>query len=158
MKRNLAMIKKEIEIFKLLFLGDGVTISRCPMLNILDSGKNIPVAILEIVTFSRSFIWRKKNMGHYFVIDFETYERDWPNQKLSDIVMFDGSSNFKIMRRLLKVHYPTLTVMHGVEHTVSLFFNDVSKIPIVYQKISNHKMIYNIFGSSIYHKPHFILK
>ena len=51
MKRDLAMIKKEAEIFGLLFLGDGATISRCPLLNILDSAKNIPVAVLEIVYF-----------------------------------------------------------------------------------------------------------
>ena len=46
MKRNLAMIKKEVEIFGLLFLGDGATISRCPLLNILISAKNIPVTVL----------------------------------------------------------------------------------------------------------------
>ena len=49
MKSNLAMIKKEAEIFGLLFLGDGTTISRCPLLNILASVKNIPVDVLEIV-------------------------------------------------------------------------------------------------------------
>ena len=60
--------------------------------------------------------------------------------------------------RLLKVHYPKLTVVCGVEHTVSLFSNDVSKIPIAYQMISSHKMINNIFGSGIYHKPHSIFE
>ena len=40
------MIKKEAEIFGLLFLGDSATISRCPSLNILDSAKNIPVDVL----------------------------------------------------------------------------------------------------------------
>ena len=39
MKMNLSMIKKEAEIFGLLFLGDGDTISRCPLLNILTSAK-----------------------------------------------------------------------------------------------------------------------
>ena len=39
MKMNLAMIKREDEIFGLLLLGDYATISRCPFLNILDSGK-----------------------------------------------------------------------------------------------------------------------
>ena len=43
------MIKKEAEIFGLLFLGDGATISRCPLLNILASTKNIPVDVLENV-------------------------------------------------------------------------------------------------------------
>ena len=43
------MIKKEAEIFGLSFLGDGATISRCPLLNILDSSNNIAVDVLEIV-------------------------------------------------------------------------------------------------------------
>ena len=46
--------------------------------------------------------------------------------------------------------------MYGVEHTVSLFFNDVSKIPIVNQIIYAHKIIYNVFGSGIYLKPCYI--
>ena len=49
MKRILAMIKKEADIFGLLFLGDGGTISICPLLNILAYAKNTPVAVLEIV-------------------------------------------------------------------------------------------------------------
>ena len=49
MKINLVMIKKEADIFGFLFLGDGATISRCPLLNILASAKNIPVAVLDIV-------------------------------------------------------------------------------------------------------------
>ena len=53
-KSNLAMIKKEADIFGLLFLGDGATISRCPLLNIMASAKNIPVAVLEIVDLSGS--------------------------------------------------------------------------------------------------------
>ena len=43
------MIKKEADIFGLLFFGDGATISKCPLLNIMASAKNIPVAVLEIV-------------------------------------------------------------------------------------------------------------
>ena len=81
-----------------------------------------------------------------------------PVKKLTDIVMFDGASNVQLGGKLLKVHYPKLSVMRGVEHTVSLFFNDVSNIPILNQMISAHKMIYNIFGSGIYHKPHSIFK
>ena len=72
--------------------------------------------------------------------------------------MFDGASNVQLGGKRLNLHYPKLTVMRGVEHTVSLFFNVVSKIPIVNQMITAHKMIYNIFGSGIYHKPHSIFK
>ena len=43
------MIKNEAEIFGILFLGDGATISIFPLLNIQASAEKIPVAVLEIV-------------------------------------------------------------------------------------------------------------
>ena len=48
--------------------------------------------------------------------------------------------------------------MRGVEHTVSLFFNDLTKTPVLNQMITTHKVIYNLFGSGIYHKPDSIFK
>ena len=48
--------------------------------------------------------------------------------------------------------------MRGVEHTLSLFLNDVSKISVINQMIIAHKEMYNLFGPSIYHKPHYIFK
>ena len=64
-----------------------------------------------------------------------------PSKQLSDIAMFDGYSNVQLAGRLLKVHYPKLTIMCRVEHTVSIFFNDFSKITIVHKIISAHKVI-----------------
>ena len=72
--------------------------------------------------------------------------------------MFDGASNVQLADKLLTIHYPTFSVLRGVEHTVSLFFNDVSKIPVVNQIIIDHKTIYNLFGYGIYHKPHYKFK
>ena len=46
MESNLSLIKKASDIFELFFLGDGATIDRVPLLNILVSGKNLPVAVL----------------------------------------------------------------------------------------------------------------
>ena len=63
--------------------------------------------------------------------------------------MFDRDSNVQLGGKLLKWHYPKLKVICGVEHTVYLFFNDVYKIPIVHQMITNNKVEYNIFGSGI---------
>ena len=48
--------------------------------------------------------------------------------------------------------------MCGVEHTISLFFKDVSNIPVAKKIITDNKVIYNFFGSGIYHKPHSIFK
>ena len=72
--------------------------------------------------------------------------------------MFYGALNVQLAGKLLKIHYPKVSVMRGVEHTVSLFFNDVPKTPFVNQIIAAHKAIYNLFGSGIYHKTNSILK
>ena len=142
---NLEMIKTESDIFGLLFLGDGATIPGCPLLNILASGKNIPVAVLEIVDFQGHLSDGNKKYGTFICNKFLNHMKEIdPAKKLSDIVMFDRDTNVQLAGRLLKVHYPKLTVVSGVEHTVSLFFNDVSNIPIVNQMIFSHKMIYNI--------------
>ena len=45
--------------------------------------------------------------------------------------MFDGFSYVQLGARLLKMYYPKLTVMCGVEHKVSLFLNDVTKYPLL---------------------------
>ena len=47
MERKLILIKKESDIFGLFFLVDGATISRIPLLNILVSGGDIPVSVLD---------------------------------------------------------------------------------------------------------------
>ena len=46
MERNLSLIKKESDIPLLLFKGDVAAISKTPLLNILISWGNIPVAVL----------------------------------------------------------------------------------------------------------------
>ena len=74
-----------------------------------------------------------------------------PHKSITDVVIFDGASNVHLAGELLKIHYPKVSVMRGVEHTVSLFFNDISKIPVLNEMITAHKAIYNLFGSIIYH-------
>ena len=53
--------------------------------------------------------------------------------------MFDGDFNVHLGGEFTEFHYPNLTVMHGVNHTVYSFSNDVSKIPIVNKIITAHK-------------------
>ena len=72
--------------------------------------------------------------------------------------MFDGASNVQIGGELLKINYPKISVIRGVEHTVSLFLNNFTKISVVNKTITAHKTIYKLFGSSIYHKPNSIFK
>ena len=103
------------------------------MLNILSSGEKIPVAVLEIVDCQGRLADVNKKCGIFIYNQFLGHMKETdPRQKLPDIVMNNGASNVQLSVIILKVHCPQLKVMHGVEHTVSLFFNDVSKIPIVH--------------------------
>ena len=115
MKINLAMIKKKSEIFELLFLGDGATISRCPLLNILASEKNIPVSVLEIVDCQGHLDDGYKKDGTFICNQFLNRMREIdPSKKLTDIVTFDRDSNVQLGGNILKVHYPKLKFMRGV--------------------------------------------
>ena len=72
--------------------------------------------------------------------------------------MFDGASNIQLGGEHLKMNYAKISVMSGVEHTASLFLNNVTKIPVVNKIITHHKVILKLFGSGMYHKPHYIFK
>ena len=72
--------------------------------------------------------------------------------------MFDGHLNVQLDGEMLKIHYPNISVMRGVERTVSLFFNDVSKTRVANKIITAHKEIYNLFGFGLYPKTHYLFR
>ena len=45
-----------------------------------------------------------------------------PDKELIDLVAFDGASNMQKAAKLMAEHYPRVTVIAGLEHTVSLIF------------------------------------
>ena len=97
-------------------------------------------------------------MEPLYVINFLSTLKIDPHESITDFCMFDGASNVQPGGELLKIHYPKVSVMSWVEHTASLLFNDVYKIPSVNQMITSHKAMYNLFVSGTYHKPHSIFK
>jgi hypothetical protein len=89
--------------------------------------------------------------------------KDPNNQKTDhrgvvDLVLFDGASNVQNAKKLVSITYPRITVVHGAEHVVSLFFKDIfTKMP-VFQSLSQFlKRCRNIFGSTC-HRLHAIFK
>ena len=81
MKKNLSAIKKEAEIFGLLILGYGATISRCPLFNILNS-KKIPVTVLEIVDCQGRLADVNKKYGIFICNQFLDHMKETdPGQK-----------------------------------------------------------------------------
>ena len=58
------------------FLGDGATISRYQLLNILAFAKNIPVAVLEIIGFQVHMADRNKKYGSFICNRFLNHMRE----------------------------------------------------------------------------------
>ncbi len=73
-------------------------------------------------------------------------------------MLFDGASELRSAGKLVSITYPCITVVHGAEHVVSLFFKDIfTKMP-VFQCLSQFlKRCRNIFGSTC-QGPHAIFK
>ena len=95
------------------------------------SDKNIPVAVLENFDYQGHIADCNKECGTFICNLFLNHMREIdPGKKSTDIVMFDGASNVKLGGKLLKVHYPKLTVMSGVEHTLSLFSMMFQRYPL----------------------------
>jgi hypothetical protein len=47
------------------------------------------------------------------------------HQGVDDLVLFDGASNEQNAWKLVSITYPQITVVHGAEHVVSLFFKSI---------------------------------
>ena len=106
----------------MLFLGDGPTISRIPLLNILVSGKNVPLAVLELVICQSHLADGGGKYGSFICNRFlEHIRKIDPHKSITEAFMFDGASNVQLAGEILKILYREVTVVRGVEHTVSFF-------------------------------------
>eukprot|EP00804_Cyclotella_cryptica_P026178 CCRYP_009764-RA/>CCRYP_009764-RA protein AED:0.53 eAED:0.22 QI:0/0/0/1/0/0/2/0/472 len=92
----------------------------------------------------------------------------------TDIVFFDGGSNFQLASCIMQAVYPRITVVHGLEHVLSLVFEDIAKIevvrvsllcmlPLSFAQCTHHfvqlltpqvKRLYWCFGSGSNYKPY----
>jgi len=112
------------EIYGLTFFGDGATVKKMPLLNILASGVHSPSSCLEIVECTGHISMGGKKDGIYiaqqFIPHIKIFETDKSN--VVDLVIFDGASNVQRAGRIIAESYPRVSVIHGAEHVISLFF------------------------------------
>ena len=69
-----------------------------------------------------------------------------------DMCAFDGASNVQKAGKIISVYFPRLTCIHGAEHVVSLFFDDVFKLKEFDVLVLFHNQLCNYFGS-VRHAP-----
>jgi hypothetical protein len=150
----------QVELFGLSLYGDGATIHKMPLLNMLASGVHENVAVLDIVDATEHIQQGGKKDAEYIASLFEPYiemfEKASPNSV--DYLSFDGAGNVQRAARILAAKYPRIICTHGAEHVVSLFFQDFFKLPLLSTLHKLERKIYAIFGSGACHGPHALFK
>jgi hypothetical protein len=61
-------------------------------------------------------------------IEVHANTRHQKHQVVVDLVQYDGANNVQLFGRILARHHPRITVCHGAEHAISLFFKDVFEL------------------------------
>jgi hypothetical protein len=130
--QDLEKLLADTDIFGLAFFGDSATIQKYPLVNIFASGFHAPATLIEIVDCTTRLVAGKKKDGAFIsslflpVIEMLDSLKD-----KTDIVFFDGGSNFQLAGRIIQAKFARITVVHGLEHVLSLVFEDISRIPVV---------------------------
>ena len=133
---------KNAETFVLTILGDGATIKRMPLINIIESGVYCPVAILAISNCTSHMAKGGMKDADYIsnTLFSPHFKRIDPDKTLIDLVAFDGAANVQKAGRMLCEDYPKCTVIHGGEHVVSLVCGDICKLQVISHLIKINKL------------------
>ena len=152
---NETSIMKEASIYGITMYGDGATIKKKPLINILAAGVHNSAAILEIKDCSGHMSSGGKKDAAYIASLFkekiQRFESICPN--VVDLSIFDGASNVQKAGKVLEQYYPRMYTIHGGEHVMSLFFKDCFNVSTLQGYVKCQQAIYKYFGGT-YHKPY----
>jgi hypothetical protein len=156
-KEQMKTLLSEARVFGITVFGDGATIKTVPLVNVLASCVNNPFALLEIADCTAHLAKGGKKDAKYIakiimpLIQLMESEEDMHKKTYSglvDLVFFDGASNVQNAGEILRAFNPRITVGHGADHVVSLFFADVyTKVQSFMLLSAFAKKLCNIFGA-----------
>ncbi len=156
----MVLLQQDAVIYGISMFGDGATVKKKALLNILASGVHIPPACIEIVDCSAHLAAGSKKDGKYiancFLPFIDQFEAD--NANTVDLALFDGASNVQKVGEILSALYPRISVVYGAEHVFSLFFNDVFKCTEMCMFICICHIVYFVFGNGAMHSPYAIFQ
>ena len=157
-KSTFELLTKEADVYGLTFFGDAATVKKTPLINILASSVHLPVGCLRIVDCTGHLQANGKKDAAYisqlFVPVILEMENSTP--KCTDLVIFDGASNVQKAGQLLEAKFPHISVIHGAEHVISLFYHDVFQLKEFHMLKNINRLIYRYFGSGSMHSPYAI--
>ena len=151
-EHNEENLLKNADVFGLAFLGDGATIKRMPLMNILAMCGDVPPITISVQECTDHMQDDGKKVASYFATLFEAKVREYDRSNiLTGAFFFDGASNVQKAGEILVAKFPHYFCFHGGEHVISLFFSSISKIKPIRLLMLKTCRLYNIFGSGANH-------
>jgi hypothetical protein len=149
---NKTNLLKGADVFGLSFHGDGATVKRMPLMNILAACADTPPITVSIQDCTKHLQQGGKKDASYIAEMFDDIVKEYdPNGTLTDTFFFDGASNVQKGGAILVAKHPHSFCFHGGEHVLSLFFASLSKIKPIKLLILKTCRLYNVFGSGAHH-------
>ena len=128
LERQYTSLLKDADLYGLVLYGDGATVKKIPLINILASGAHLTTAVLDIMDCSKHMCKGGKKDALYIAKCFLPHLKKLdPEMKLVDLFYFDGATNVQKAGKILCEKYPRATTLHGAEHVVSLFFRTLPR-------------------------------
>ena len=159
METNKKDLVTEANTYGIAYVGDGATVRKLPLCNMLGIGVHCPPAVLEICDSTNHMQKGGKKDARFIARRFIPIIKSLdPTGLYSDLVFFDGAHNVQNAGRVLEVVFPRMTCLKGVEHCVALIFSDLAKIPVVKDTILRQNRMYVVFSSGIFHAAHATFK
>ena len=132
LEHGFAELMVDADVFGVAVFGDAATIHKCPLVNLFASSFHVPAMLVDIVDCTSRLLEGQKKDGTFISSLFlPLLERLDRLKERTDIAFFDGGSNFQLAGRIMQAVYPRITVVHGLEHVLSLVFEDIAKIEVV---------------------------
>jgi hypothetical protein len=132
-KATVEHIKKELgkeePTFGIGWMSDGATVKRMPLSNVLAMTAGLSPMTCAIIDATDQMKYGGKKDASYITHYIEEAVSNFdPLKEMTDLLYFDSASNVQKGGKILEVIFPRTYCLHGGEHVVSLFFDDLAKL------------------------------
>ena len=134
-------IKEGASVFGVTIMGDGATINKTPLLNIMAQSGQDYASQLEIVDCSSRMASGGTKDAYYIAETFHPHVIK-VGKDLVHLCILDGASPAQKAGKLLSVDFPRITCVHDPCHANQLYFSDTGKLKPVNLMCRNYRRVY----------------
>lgn len=120
------LLNTHADVFGITIFGDGATVRKMPLVNILASGAFCPAGLLEICDASSHMANGGIKNAEYIAGLMKPHVEKLGRNNV-DLCLMDGASNVQNGAKLLTLWFPKISTGHGAEHLTALCLSDVAK-------------------------------